>query len=289
MVIYNNLPAASALRNLQGTEWGLQKSMERLSSGLRVNRAADDASGFAMSEQMRRQTRGMATAQKNALDGISLLQVADAAYSSTLDLLQRINELVLLASNSDKTLEQRDALEAEIISLLEEIDLTGISTTYNGKEIVAVGGGGSGVDNVVNFQIGPESGNEVTFTMGSLVGGGISGATLEAGAMLDPTALDISDADGTLAKTYIDAVRDAINNVTQTVAEIGAYQNRLKMTIDRLGVVAENIKASESRIRDLDVSVEIVNFTRLQIMQQAGTAMLAQANLAPQTVLQLLK
>lgn len=287
MVIYNNLPAASALRNLQGTEWGLQKSMERLSSGLRVNRAADDASGFAMSEQMRRQTRGMATAQKNALDGISLLQVADAAYSSTLELLQRINELTLLAANSDKTGAQRDALQAEVDSLLEEINLTGLSTTYNGKEIVAPGGGTSGVDNVVAFQIGPQVNDVMSFTIGTAASiTGISDVDL---GLEIGTFLINGDEDGTTAKAAIQNVIDAIDLVTATVAEIGAYQNRLKMTIDRLGVVAENIKASESRIRDLDVSVEIVNFTRLQIMQQAGTAMLAQANLAPQTVLQLLK
>lgn len=285
MVIYNNLPAASALRNLQGTEWGLQKSMERLSSGLRVNRAADDASGFAMSEQMRRQTRGMATAQKNALDGISLLQVADAAYSSTLELLQRINELTLLAANSDKTGAQRDALQAEVDSLLEEINLTGTSTSYNGKKIVDPAL--AGTDNVVDFQIGPEVGDALNFTIGTASGlAGISDVDL---GLEIGTFLINGDEDGTTAKAAIQNVIDAIDLVTATVAEIGAYQNRLKMTIDRLGVVAENIKASESRIRDLDVSVEIVNFTRLQIMQQAGTAMLAQANLAPQTVLQLLK
>lgn len=270
MVIYHNMPAANALRILQGTDNGIQKSMERLSSGLRVNRASDDASGYAISESMRRQVRGMTTAQKNALDGISLMQVADSAFASTLDLLQRMNELSLLAANGDKTDAQRAKLNDEFQALLSEIVVTGSDTTYNTKQIV------DGTDAVITLQIGPESANTVVFTIDTL-----------SDTSLGINGLDISTQGG--ACNAIASVSAAIDVVTAGNAALGAIQNRLSYAIGRLGVISENIQAAESRLRDLDVSVEVVNFTRLQIMQQAGTAMLAQANLAPQSVLQLLR
>jgi flagellin len=273
MVIYHNIAGQNSLRNLGITEGGLAKSMERLASGLRVNRAADDASGFAISESMRRQVRGMGVAQKNALDGISLLQVADAAFSSTLELLQRMNELALLASNGDKTNAQRVQLDTEFQALRVEINTTGSSTTYNGKAIVSGNGDGTGLQ----WQIGPETGD---LTVGFDI------ATLTDAALAIDTSLINTQAD---ANTAIAAISGAINIVTAANADLGAQQNRLQLTIGRLGVIAENLGSAESRIRDLDVSSEMTNFTRLQILQQAGTAMLAQANLAPQSVLTLLR
>lgn len=272
MVIYNNLPAQNALRNLGLSETAMQKSMERLASGLRVNRASDDASGFAISESMRRQIRGTAAAQKNNLDSISLLQVADAAFASSLELLQRMNELAISASNADKTDEQRSSLDAEFQALLDEITVTGTSTTYNNLQLVS----GSYATTALTFQIGPDSGNIAAYTIAALTLGylGISGASI---------------AVQTAAMSAIASIVDAINVVTAENAKLGALQNRLSMAINRLGVIAENVASAESRIRDLDVSREMTNFTKLQILQQAGTAMLAQANLAPQSVLQLLR
>lgn len=270
MVIYNNLPAQNALRNLGNTEGAMQKSMERLASGLRVNRAADDAAGFAISESMRRQVRGMATSQRNALDGVSLMQVADGAFASSLELLQRMNELALLAANGDKTDEQRTRLNDEFQSLLQEIETTGTSTTYNTKQIL------DGTESVITLQIGPESGNTVVFTIDTL-----------SGTCLGIAGLAIDTQSG--ACNAIASVIAAIDVVTEGNAKLGAIQNRLSYAIGRLGVIAENLQAAESRIRDLDISREMTNFTKLQILQQAGTAMLAQANLAPQGVLQLLR
>lgn len=281
MVIYHNIAAQNSLRNLGVTEGGLQKSMERLASGLRVNRAADDASGFAISEQMRRQTRGMAVAQKNALDGISMLQVADAAFSSTLELLQRMSELALQAANADKTDAQRAQLYSEYTALAAEITNTGVSTTYNGKYIVDPA---STDGDDLQWQIGPEAGDLSTaFNIDKL---DPVAWLIDTGTITD---FNYVVGGGGMANTAITNLSAAINLVTSAASSLGAQQNRLQLTIGRLGVIAENLGAAESRIRDLDVSSEMTNFTRLQILQQAGTAMLAQANLAPQSVLTLLR
>lgn len=281
MVIYHNIAAQNSLRNLGITESGLSKSMERLASGLRVNRAADDASGFAISESMRRQVRGMSTAQKNALDGISLLQVADAAFSSTLELLQRMNELALQAANADKTDAQRAQLYTEFIALSDEITNTGASTTYNGKYIVQEANP-DGDD--LQWQIGPEAGDlTAAFSIDKL---SALLLLIDAGTIAD---FNYVVGGGGGANTAVTNVSAAINTITDAAASLGAQQNRLQLAIGRLGVIAENLSAAESRIRDLDVSAEMTNFTRLQILQQAGTAMLAQANLAPQSVLTLLR
>lgn len=270
MVIYNNMPAKNALRILQGTEWNLQKTMERLNSGLKINRAADDASGYAISESMRGQIRGMAAAQKNNLDSISMLQVADAAFASTLDLLHRMNELAISAANGDKTDAQRVLLDDEFQALLDEIITTGAQTKYNSYALL------DGSITTITFQIGPDTNQSFGFAIGSLTD-----------ASLTLTGIAISDQ--IVAMAAIVSIQDAINGVTVQNAKLGAVQNRLQYSIGRLGVIAENIQAAESRYRDADMSVEVVNFTRLQILQQSGTAMLAQANLAPQSVLQLLR
>ena len=272
--IYNNVEAANAHRVLSQTNDKLSRSMERLSSGLRINRAADDAAGLAVSEVMRSQIRGMGVAQRNAQDGVSMVQVADGALGNVGDMLQRVRDLAVQASNGTLTDAQRGNLDAEVQQILGEINKTGTDTEFNGIKILsgAVATGAS----AVTLQVGANGGQNIAFTIGT-----VSTAALTLGSVAVGTA--------SLATAAIAAVDTAIGAVTTSRANLGAVQNRLEQTINRLGLTSENLQAAESRIRDADMASEMISFTKNQILQQSGMAMLSQANSAPQSVLSLLR
>jgi flagellin len=270
--IYNNVDAQVAHRALQQTNDQMSKAMERLSSGLRINRAADDAAGLAVSEVMRSQIRGQTVASQNAQDGVSLVQVADGAMGTAVDMLQRLRDLSVQASNGTLTDAQRGNLDKEAQNILAEVNKVGTDTDFNGIKILS----GSVAASAVTLQVGADASQSVAFTIATVSTSdlGISGIAVS------------SQASATAAIASIDA---AINTLTTARANVGSIQNRLEQTISRLGVTTDNLSAAESRIRDADMATEMINFTKTQILQQSGTAMLAQANQAPQTILSLLR
>jgi len=272
--IYNNVEAANAHRNLTQTNNMVGKAMERLSSGLRINRAADDAAGLAVSEIMRSQIRGNNVASRNAEDGISLVQVADATMGTTTDMLQRMRDLAVQASNGTLTDAQRLNLDKEVQNILSEVNKVGTDTEFNGIKILA--GSVATAASAVTLQVGAKNSQTIAFTIGTVSTSdlGISGLAVS------------TQASASAAIASIDA---AISTLSTARANMGAIQNRLEQTITRLGVTAENLQAAESRIRDADMAQEMIAFTKHQILQQSGTAMLSQANSAPQNVLQLLR
>ncbi len=309
MIINHNISALNAWRSLSVTNGAMAKSLEKLSSGLRINRAADDAAGLAISEKMRGQIRGLNQAVRNAQDGISLIQTAEGAMNETHSILQRMRELAVQAANDTLTQDDRNQIQREINQLTEEVQRIGVTTEFNTQRLID----GSYANK--QFQIGANQSQTLTVSVGDMRAASVDAAT---GAVQDNSALRLalstgsnttqitlvyinssgqlatatayaatvtSQADAQSAITRFDT---AINNVSTERARLGAYQNRLEHTISNLGVAAENLTAAESRIRDVDMAQEMMAFTKSQIIMQAGTAMLAQANMMPQSVLKLL-
>jgi len=256
--INTNIEALNAQRNLSLTATEFGKSVEKLSSGLRINRAADDAAGLAISEKLRAQVNGLNQASRNAQDAISMVQTAEGALNEVHASLQRIRELAVEYNNGTLGSAEQNSITAEAAQLMSGITDIESNTKFNG--ITLLGTGASSV----TFQVGADQGQTLSVAF---------------------SALDVSGA----AVTSISTVDTAIAAVSTMRGTLGASQNRLESTVRNLGVASENMSASESRIRDLDVASEMVNFTKLQILQQAGTAILAQANQAPQSVLSLLR
>ncbi|MDR7568936.1 MAG: flagellin, partial [Armatimonadota bacterium] len=276
--INQNIAALNAHRNLVATDNALSKSLERLSSGFRINRAADDAAGLAISEKMRAQVRGYTQAIRNAQDGISLVQTAEGALNEVHSILQRIRELVLQAGNETLSAEDRLAIQSEIDQLVEEVDRIANSTNFNG--VLLLDGGAGGGPTSVNVVAGPSGGIAETIT--------VSLADVRSSTLGDGTNslqdVDVTDFSTLTLAQQLGIVDGAIGQVSGSRAGFGAVQNRLEHTVANLGVALENMSAAESRIRDADMAQEMVVFTRNQILLQAGTAMLAQANAAPQVV-----
>ncbi|MFB4164635.1 flagellin [Alteribacillus sp. JSM 102045] len=268
MKINNNIQALNAYRNLSNNQKQVSKNLEKLSSGLRINRAADDAAGLAISEKMRSQIRGLKQAERNAMDGISLIQTSEGAMQEIHSMLQRMRELSVQAANDTNTDGDREQLQEEIEALIDEIDSISEKTEFNTKELL------DGSANELNFQIGANSDQQVTVSITGLSSEdiGISG-------------VDITDD----AEDAINTFDDAIETVSSARAELGAIQNRLEHTINNLQVTHENLTSSESRIRDADMAEEMTELTRNNIINQSATAMLAQTNQLPQGVLQLLQ
>jgi len=269
--IQNNVEAFNAHRQLTGTSNALSKSMERLSSGYRINRAADDAAGLAISEKMRAQIGGVNQAQRNAQDAISLVQTAEGALNEVHAMLQRVRDLAVQFNNGTLATADKAAITAEVAQLCSEISKIGSDTKFNG--IALLSGGAS-----ITFQVGAEDGQTISLTGVGLFG---TGSTFQVDSNIFSWA-----AGGAVTLASIDA---AIANVSAARGTFGATQNRLDHTLNNLATYQENLTASESRIRDVDMAEEMTNFTKLQILQQAGTSMLAQANQAPQSVLSLLR
>jgi Flagellin and related hook-associated proteins len=289
MRIVNNLMAMNAQRQLSINQSGIAKSIEKLSSGLRINRAGDDAAGLAISEKMRGQIRGLKQAMRNAQDGISLIQTAEGALQETHAILQRMRELAVQAANDTYTDKDRIELQKEINELIDEIDRIAGNTEFNTQKLL------DGTFTSKVFHIGANADQKIELTIASMKSDSIGTDDTDDVASLKVTFGDdgsvqngtgVTTQDG--ANSAITIIDDAINAVSSERSKLGAYQNRLEHTIANLGVSAENLQAAESRIRDVDMAQEMMNFTKFQILQQASTAMLAQANLAPQSVLQLL-
>jgi flagellin len=269
--INQNVAAFNAYRNLSATNVELAKSLEKLSSGFRINRAADDAAGLVTSESLRAEIRGTRQAIRNAQDGISFIQTAEGALNEVHSILQRMRELAVYAANTAVT--DGSAQQDEITELLAEISAIGSRTTFAGNAVFADYSSTS-----LDFQVGPNSGDTLSVSSDlALASNDVFGTDL--------SAVDVSS-DASTAITSIDAAIDAVSGGR---AELGATQNRFDHVVASLNVAVENLSASESRIRDVDLAEEMVAFTRHQIMAQAGTAMLAQANQIPNTVLALIR
>jgi len=371
MRINHNISALNAWKNLSATDGSMSKSLEKLSSGLRISKAADDAAGLAISEKMRGQSRGLAMAQRNANDAISLIQTAEGALNETHSILQRMRELAVQSSSDSLTDSDRTQLQAEVTQLITEIDRIGDTTEFNTKQLlkgtlgstyalagqldaahglggVDVSGAAAGAytvttaagsvkdvavtieDALGNVQVlevdSPLTGKTAildfnhlgirltvndALAAGSWVAGdGADTITVTGGAAffqiganagqnlsvsigdMQATALGVnlvSISTRTDADAAITTIDSAINTVSAQRASLGAVQNRLEYTIANLGAANENLTAAESRIRDVDMAIEMANFTKTQILLQSGTAMLAQANQKPQSILQLLR
>jgi len=274
--VNNNIAAFNAYRNLNVTDNAMGKSLEKLSSGLRINRAADDAAGLAISEGLRSQIGGLKVAVRNSLDGISVVQTAEGALTETHSILQRMRDLAVQASN-DGALTNTDKAKAdeEFQALAKELDDIASKTTFNGTKLL------DGSYSSKGFQVGANAGETLTVSVGNMAASGASSLFGATGAG------NISSASS--ASAAITAVTSAIGTVSTERAKLGAVQNRLEHKINNLNATIENLAASESRIRDTDMAEEMVSFTRSQILSQAGTAMLAQANQSAQGVLQLLR
>ncbi|GAA1135995.1 flagellin [Nesterenkonia lutea] len=271
MQINTNIAALNAHRNLSNTQNDLSKSLEKLSSGLRINRAADDAAGLAISEGLRSQVNGLGVAARNAQDGISVIQTAEGALTEAHSILQRVRDLTVQYGNDSNNADSRTAIQSEITALGEELGRIADVTNFNGIDLLNTD------DNVLTFQIGAgATANdqlEVDLTNLSTVAGVVQGLTLT---------------DAASANAAIGTIDTQITAVSTARADLGASQNRFESAINSLNVSRENLSAAESRIRDVDMASEMVNFTRSNILSQAGTAMLAQANQSNQGVLQLL-
>jgi flagellin len=261
--ITQNVEAMSASRHLQMTSSALSKSMERLSSGYRINSAADDAAGLGISESMRSQIRGLAQAQKNIQDGISMVQTAEGNLDEVHSMLQRIRELAVQYKNGSLDTNARNSIQNEVDQLASEITRIGSQAQFNGNHLLnAVG--------TVSFQVGANDNEQI----------GVS--TIDLAGTVGTSFTNLS------STTSLADIDTAITAVSSARAGFGAVQNRLEHTLALQGTYQENLTAAESRIRDVDMAEEMVNLTKTQVLQQAGTAMLSQANQAPQAVLKLL-
>ena len=268
MRINNNVMAFNANRNLGISNTSLGKSLEKLSSGYRINRAGDDAAGLVISQKLRAEVSGLKQATRNAQDGISFAQTAEGALGEVHNMLNRMRDLSVQAANDTNDTAARTAIAAEITALSSEITRIGTDTTFSGASVFTA--------TALNFQVGSEgTGNQIQVTVGAM-----SATTLGVNALAVDSA--------TNARLAIESIDTAIGTVSTSRGALGAVQNRFESTIRNLQVSTENLSASESRIRDTDMADEMVNFTKNQILQQAGTAMLGQANAVPQSVLRLL-
>ena len=269
MIIQHNIGAINAHRNLFNNNWEVQKNIEKLSSGYRINRSADDAAGLAISEQMRSKINGLDQATSNANDAIGLIQTAEGALTETHSMLQRMVTLATQSANGTYNTTARSAISAEVDALKEEIDRIASTTDYNGVKPI-------GASSNITVQIGPTSGE-----------------TLEiAAAKMDVTSLGINAiavSSVSAANSAITKINEAINSVSSHRAKLGASQNRLEHTINNLKTTNENMTAAESRIRDTDMAKEMAAFTKNNILNQAAQSMLSQANQQPQGVLSLLR
>ncbi|MFI5907880.1 flagellin [Dactylosporangium sp. NPDC051541] len=281
--INNNIAAQNAYRNLSVTDGQMSKSLEKLSSGFRINRAADDAAGLSISEGLRSQIGGLKVAVRNAQDGISVVQTAEGALTETHSILQRMRDLSVQASSTgSQDSDARSAAQTEFSQLNSELDRIASTTAFGGQKLLQSGASAY----TGTFQVGANgsSSDQIAVNLASAFG---SGSALSG---FDSTGLGVGSLDLTSSGTAaIDAIDKAIKGVSTARATLGAYQNRFEHTINNLNVAVENLSASESRIRDTDMAQEMVSYTRSQILTQAGTSMLAQANQAPQNVLSLLR
>ncbi|MDR0908985.1 MAG: flagellin [Spirochaetaceae bacterium] len=280
MVINHNMSAMFADRTLKVTEGNLTKSMEKLSSGLRINKAADDASGLAVSEKMRAQVRGLNQASKNGANGISFIQTTEGYLNETTDIMQRMRELAVQSANGIYSAEDRSYIQVEINQLIEEVDRIADQAEFNGMKLLSGRFAQNTGDNVPTasmwFHIGANMDQRIQVFVGTMTS-----------AALGVSNVAIADPDS--ANRSIGTLDEALKRIATERSNLGAYQNRLETAVKGIDIAAENMQAAESRIRDTDMASEMVEYTKNQILTQSGTAMLAQANQRTATVLSLLQ
>jgi flagellin len=290
MIINHNMSALFAQRTQKFNNLTTQGNIEKLSSGLRINRAGDDASGLAVSEKMRSQIRGLNQAERNAADGISLIQTAEGYLQETQDILQRLRELAVQSSNGIYTSEDRMQIQVEVSQLVDEINRVASHAQFNGMNLLTGRFARDTGTNVVTasmwFHIGANMDQREQVFIGTMTAQGLG---IQSHSGLPHTASFITLSSPDSANTAIAVLDSALTTVSKQRADLGAYQNRLDMARVGLTIGSENIQAAESRIRDVDMAEEVVKYTRNQILLQSSTAMLAQANQQTQSVLQLLQ
>ncbi len=279
MIINHNLSAQFADRSLGVTQTYLDKNIEKLSSGLKINRAGDDASGLAVSEKLRSQIRGLNRASANALDGISFIQTTEGYLQETQDILQRVRELAVQSANGIYTAEDREQIQVEVSQLVDEVNRIASHAQFNGLNMLTGRYATDGAENMY-FHIGANMDQRELVNIGNMSAGALGIGT-------DQGPISLADAES--ANAAIGTLDSALKIVSKQRADLGAYQNRLEHAIRGIDIGAENLQASESRIRDTDMAAEMVQYTKNQILNQSGTAMLAQANQRPQSVLSLLQ
>lgn len=285
MIINHNMSAIFANRQLRANDLAINKDMQKLSSGLRINRAGDDASGLAVSEKMRAQIRGLYQAEKNALNGISFIQTTEGYLQETQDLLQRMRELSVQAANGIYTSEDRMQIQVEVSALIDEIDRVASHAQFNGMNILTGRFAKDTGENLITasmwFHIGANMDQRERVFIGTM-----TAEALYVKNVGNKEILSLSSPES--ANRAIGILDRALTKINKQRADLGAYQNRLEYATQGLSIGAENLQAAESRIRDTDMAAEMVNYTKNAILIQSATAMLAQANMKPQSVLQLL-
>ena len=284
MIINHNMSAMYSNRQLGVTQLNVAKSIEKLSSGQRINRAGDDASGLAVSEKMRSQIRGLNQAERNIQNGVSFIQATEGYLQETHDILHRIRELSVQSANGIYSDEDRMQIQVEVSQLVDEVNRIASHAQFNGMNILTGGFARDSVSNkIMQLQVGANMDQNERIFVGTMTANALGLLDVNSGT---ETSLSISSPEN--ANSAIGVVDQALTLVSQQRANLGAYQNRFEMASKGVAIAAENLQAAESRIRDADMAAEMVNFTRNQILSQAGTAMLAQANTQSQSVMGLL-
>jgi flagellin len=286
MIINHNMSAMFSNRTLGYTNLSLQKDMEKLSSGLRINRAGDDASGLAVSEKMRAQIRGLNQASRNASNGISFIQTTEGYLQETTDIMQRLRELAVQASHGIYSDEDRMQIQVEVSALVQEVDRIASHAQFNGMNMLtgrfARPAEGGSITGSMWFHIGANMDQRTRVYIGTMTASALGIRDLTTETIIDMQLPD--DANRTIG-----VIDEALKKINKQRADLGAYQNRLDFTVKGIDIASENLQASESRIRDADMASQMVEFTKNQVLQQSGTAMLAQANTQAQSVLSLLR
>jgi len=286
MIINHNITAMTANRNLASAGNSTAANMAKLSSGMRINKAGDDASGLAVSEKMRSQIRGLNQASRNAADGISFIQTTEGYLQETTDIIQRVRELAVQSSNGIYTAEDRMQIQVEVSQLVDELDRVASHAQFNGMNMLtgrfAADMGNNTVTGEMTFHIGANMDQKEQIFIGTMTAEALGLKQLGTGEIMSISTPEQSNRN-------IGVLDQALKTVNKQRADLGAYQNRLEMAVKGIDIGAENLQASESRIRDLDMAKETVDFTKNQILSQASNAMLAQANQRTQSVLQLLQ
>jgi len=281
MIINHNLSAINANRTLGARDTTITRNIEKLSSGMRINRAGDDASGLAVSEKMRAQIRGLNQAERNIQDGVSFIQTTEGYLSETQDILHRIRELSVQAANGVYSEEDRAQIQVEVDQMVDEIDRIASHAEFNGMKVLTGGFAENSISGkVFQLQVGANMDQSEKIFIGTM--------TASALKVKDQNGASVSLMSVEQANQTIGRIDDALQQVSKQRADLGAYQNRMEMASKGVAVASENTQAAESRIRDVDMAKEMVEFTKNQILTQANVAMLAQANVKSQGVLQLL-
>ena len=285
MIINHNMSAMYSQRNTGIVETSIAKDIEKLSSGMRINRAGDDASGLAVSEKMRSQIRGLNQAGQNIQNGVSFIQATEGYLAETTDIMQRMRELAVQAANGIYSAEDRMQIQVEVSQLVDEVDRIASHAQFNGMNLLTGRFARDAVDNQLQLHVGAnmdQSEKLFVGTMTAMALGLIGGAQGGEGDMIS-----ISSVEG--ANMAIGTIDNALKQINKQRADLGAYQNRFELAYNGVAIASENLQAAESRIRDADMAKQVVEYTKNQILMQSGTAMLAQANTQPQSVVRLLQ